>query len=719
MILRNRMRCILRNRVLLLAGICLFAVAGGLLFGDHGVGHAVQAEAAATPTELATPGDPSASAPAAGESAPESSTAVASPGSAPVEASVSESEAVDCYVCHGDPSLSATNPDGSARSMYIDKDAFSKLVHGGLDCVMCHTDAVEIPHNPDLAVVNCGECHTEEMEEYSGSLHAVALNKGDHDAASCKDCHGIHDMRTSTDPLSRTHPARLVETCGVCHSDPVKMKKHMVSVMHPSDSYMKSAHARALASGKHAATCKDCHGTHDLKTSQDTSSPISRMNIPKTCGKCHEKAMKAFDIGIHGKALQAGIKDAPTCTDCHGEHNNEGPEGEDSAVSQQLVSRSTCPSCHDDEKKMERYGITVWRQASYMDSYHGMASAAGSKVVASCASCHGAHDILPSSDPNSAVNKANLPQTCGKCHDNAGPNFAVGAVHIMPTDPGQKALGIVRLVYLWLIALLLGGMVIHNSLLMLRHVMVKFRKELNEVGTYKRFSLGQTVGHFILTVSFVALAISGFALRYPDVWWLKMWFFSDASLETRGLVHRIAGAVLIVLVIVHALHTVLRPYGRKELWALFPKFKDVKDVIANMKYTVGLASEGPKYDRYSYSEKMEYWGMMWGTVLMGVTGLAMWFAGDFLRHIPKIFLDIIALIHFYEAWLAVGTIVIWHFYYMILDPVTYPMNWSWITGRITEEDFKEHHPLEFERVVEGEGADGKDAPVSIREKSKP
>jgi formate dehydrogenase gamma subunit len=317
--------------------------------------------------------------------------------------------------------------------------------------------------------------------------------------------------------------------------------------------------------------------------------------------------------------------------------------------------------------------------------------------VASCASCHGAHEILPRDDPASTINAANLVQTCGQCHEGATANFAASPVHIVPTDPGQRATGIVRLVYIWLIVVLIGGMIFHNSLLMLRHMAAKFRAELRGPNTYRRFSPGQTFGHFVLMVAFIVLAISGFALRFPDNYWLKMVFFNGASIELRSTVHRWAGAALIALLIVHLLHGAFSRRGRKEALSLLPRPRDVRDLLANLRYAVGLASTQPKYDRYSYSEKLEYWGMMWGSVLMGITGVCMWFAEDFMQFFSKVFLDVAAAIHYYEAWLAIGTILVWHMYYMILDPQTYPMNWSWITGRITEEDFKERHALEFER----------------------
>ncbi len=495
-----------------------------------------------------------------------------------------------------------------------------------------------------------------------------------------------------------TNKHNLAQTCGRCHSDAKLVKKHMVSISEPSESYLKGVHAKAIAAGNDkAAVCSDCHGTHEILPSNDANSPISRAHIHTTCGKCHEKELAEFNRGIHGRALEAGIKDAPTCVDCHGEHDIEPPKSDESSIAAQTISRTTCPRCHENEKTMTKYGVVTHRQASYMDSYHGMAPTTGGKVVASCASCHGAHEILPKDDPASSINSANLVRTCGKCHENATPNFAASPVHIVPTDPGQRVVGIVRLVYIWLIVVVLGGMAFHNVLLMVRHMAVKFREELRGPNAYRRFSLGQTLGHFVLMVSFTVLAITGFALRFPDNYWLKMIFFNGASIEMRSTIHRWAGVVLIVLLLAHMLHSLVSRRGRREILSFMPRLQDVRDAFANLRYTVGLAKTKPQYDRYSYFEKLEYWGMMWGSVLMGITGLCMWFAGDFMRYFSKLFVDIAATIHYYEAWLAVGTIFVWHLYYMIFDPETYPMNWSWITGRITGKHFKAHHGLEYER----------------------
>jgi cytochrome b subunit of formate dehydrogenase len=238
---------------------------------------------------------------------------------------------------------------------------------------------------------------------------------------------------------------------------------------------------------------------------------------------------------------------------------------------------------------------------------------------------------------------------------------------------------------------------------MLRDMVLKYRRERSRQHTYLRFTTGQTVGHFVLTICFIVLVITGFALRYPENPILRLMFISESGLALRSQIHRIAGIGLIIVTFVHILHTVFSRRGRQEIAALMLRPRDLLDALKNFGFALGLVRRQPKFDRYGYSEKLEYWGMMWGSVVMIVTGLCMWFAGDFLRHFPKVVLDVMALIHFYEAWLAFGTIVVWHFYYMIFSPEAYPMNMSWLTGRITMEDFKERHPLEYERVIGEEG----------------
>jgi cytochrome b subunit of formate dehydrogenase len=130
---------------------------------------------------------------------------------------------------------------------------------------------------------------------------------------------------------------------------------------------------------------------------------------------------------------------------------------------------------------------------------------------------------------------------------------------------------------------------------------------------------------------------------------------------------------------------------------MLPKYEDVKEVFQNLGYLLGLRAEPPRFDRFSYIEKAEYWALIWGTAVMVTTGLLLWFVNFTLHYLPKWASDLATLVHYYEAWLATLAILVWHFYYVIFNPDVYPMNWTWLTGKISEETLRHEHPREYER----------------------
>lgn len=611
----------------------------------------------------------------------------------------------ECMFCHGEADLTKETEGGELIHLYVDQAAFGNSVHAENGCVSCHVDIEELPHEEGLELVNCGACH-EEAEQYVESLHGVALKNGDKDAAICHDCHSKHDIRPVTSVLSPVHPRNLPYTCGRCHSDTALTKRHMVSVTKPSDAYIKSVHGKAVVMKglETAAVCNDCHGTHDMLPSQDPNSAIFWLNIPQTCGQCHSGVVRTYAESIHGRALMAGIKDAPNCTSCHGEHNIESHLLEGSATSPQQISRATCVRCHENERIMSRYGVEVHRQASYMDSYHGVTSTAGANVAANCTSCHGVHNILQHDDPLSSIHPDNLVETCRRCHENANANFAASPVHVVPAATGRKLQDLVQLAYIWLIVLVIGFMLMHNGLLLLRRLVAKFAQSRPGGETHKRFGWGLRLGHAVLAISFIVLAETGFALRYPEGWWVRLFFVGDPSLALRSSIHRSAGIVMTLVFVLDLVYLVASAKGRNEFRALFPRIRDAKDLIHNLGYVLGLKREEADADRYGYKEKLEYWGLVWGSMVMVVTGFCMWYASAFMTYFPKVALDIVALVHFFEAVLAVLTILVWHMYFIVMDPDVYPMNWSWLTGHIPLEAFKKHHAREFERETRQETA---------------
>ena len=131
---------------------------------------------------------------------------------------------------------------------------------------------------------------------------------------------------------------------------------------------------------------------------------------------------------------------------------------------------------------------------------------------------------------------------------------------------------------------------------------------------------------------------------------------------------------------------------------LLPVRKDIDDAIAVMRYNLGFATEKPRFSRFSYIEKSEYWALIWGTFVMGVTGVILWADNVFLGILTKLWWDVARTVHYYEAWLATLSIIVWHFYFVIFNPDTYPINLAFWKGTLTEEEMEEEHPLELEKL---------------------
>jgi hypothetical protein len=201
------------------------------------------------------------------------------------------------------------------------------------------------------------------------------------------------------------------------------------------------------------AVCKDCHGSHTILPADDPRSAVHRKNIPEDCGKCHAGITKVYWESVHGKAVAAGSLDTPVCTDCHGEHTILKPTDPRSEVSPKNIA-TTCSACHEDVKLAAAYNLPPRRLVTYLDSYHGVANKFGNAVVANCASCHGVHDIRPSTDPQSSIHKDNLPSTCGKCHPGAAKHFAEGLVHVEATKESLYGKWLVRRFYTIFISIL-------------------------------------------------------------------------------------------------------------------------------------------------------------------------------------------------------------------------------------------------------------------------
>ncbi|MDZ7262860.1 MAG: cytochrome b [candidate division KSB1 bacterium] len=615
----------------------------------------------------------------------------------------------ECLECHSDSTLVKTTEDGRELSLFVDEKRFGESVHGALGCVDCHSDITEIPHPEELARVQCGNCHSEVEEEYLASYHGLSLLKGVKDAPSCHDCHGNHYVRTTDDPESMVYPANLPQTCAICHANLEIARNYHISIPNPYDAYKSSIHFKAVKeSGNTAsATCSNCHGSHTLWPSSDSRALTYRYNIPKTCSSCHDEIYKEFMASIHGVSVSAGGTDSPVCTDCHGEHNIQAPENPTSTVYPLTISRTTCARCHADERILAKYNLTSGIVKSYLESYHGLASRGGRTDVANCASCHTAHNIRRATDPGSSTHKANLAQTCGNCHPGVSPKVAVGSIHLLPSPQRDKPIYYITFFYISLIAVVIGGMVFHNALDFFKKVRLRYKgleePHLDEFmeGQFVRLTLNERIQHFLLMTSFFILVVTGFALKFPEAWWVKplMKLGGENYELLRGVLHRIAATIFIGLAVYHLFFILFSKRGKEQIRAFLPTLKDLRDVIQMFNYYLGLSKLKARFAHFSYIEKAEYWALIWGTVVMTVTGLILWFENLTMKIFPVWVLDVATVIHYYEAILATVAILVWHFYFMFFNPDVYPMNFACITGKISEEEMMREHPLEYEELA--------------------
>lgn len=615
----------------------------------------------------------------------------------------------DCLGCHSDPSATKDLGNGKTKSVHVDPSAFGKSVHGVLGCTDCHADVSDYPHDPVPAAVDCAGCHSDKVDEWKNSRHARAFIAGNRNAAGCLSCHGgnAHKILPKSDAASPTSHQNVPKTCGTCHGQKLVMESSGLSTQ-PAFSYGASVHGKAIAGGNQkAAVCTDCHGAHEVLGANEQKSPIFKFNIPATCGKCHGDVTKVYADSVHGKAAARGNSQTPVCTDCHGIHNIKSHIDPASSVAAQNIARTACGQCHGNVRMMREFGLSSQRIRSYEDSYHGLAKKLGSDEAANCASCHGVHNIRSKDDRQSMIHPANLTQTCGKCHPGASVKFSQGRVHLEALPPGEastgdKVLNWVTLLYVPLILITLGGMAMHNLIIWI-HKARRARKDPTR--TVVRMNKVQRIQHIILLTSFFALVITGFALAWPD----SLFGVISGGEEVRRVIHRVAAVVMLLLGLYHVYYMIFTKEGRQGLKDFWFGLKDARDVVGVMKYNLGLSKEHPKMGRFTYAEKAEYWALVWGTIVMGITGLMLWFEVQVSSWLglPRWWVDVALLIHYYEAILATLAIIIWHLYAVIFDPDVYPVNWAWYDGKMREGHFRHEHEAEWEKMKKESGKSDK------------
>jgi cytochrome b subunit of formate dehydrogenase len=217
---------------------------------------------------------------------------------------------------------------------------------------------------------------------------------------------------------------------------------------------------------------------------------------------------------------------------------------------------------------------------------------------------------------------------------------------------------------------------------------------------YLRMTLNERVQHINLAINFTILVITGFALSYSTAFWVSPITDLPLGMTFRGFLHRLCGVATVTLGGYHLLYLAFTARGRGIAKDMIPGLQDAKDLLETMKnnFFINRPAKELKMPRFNFREKLEYLGLIWGTIVMTVTGLILWFKTEWLQFFPMWSWDVARTIHFYEAVLATLTIIVWHFYSVVFNPDVYPMSWAWITGDLTEHEMKEEHGLELEKI---------------------
>lgn len=219
--------------------------------------------------------------------------------------------------------------------------------------------------------------------------------------------------------------------------------------------------------------------------------------------------------------------------------------------------------------------------------------------------------------------------------------------------------------------------------------------------TVVRFSVSQRLEHALVMAAFIMLVATGLPQRFPDNGWSQWLIQNLGGIHTTRLIHRTFGFVLVFGAAYHV-GAILQVLIRKLPLSMLVTFKDFRDAINAFRYDVGLADQPPRYGRYDFREKFEYWGMAFGTTIMIISGLILMYPVVVARLLPGQLIPVAKTMHSYEGLLALLIILVWHLYNAHFAPDRFPCNPTIFTGRISRERMQKEHPIEYEAMLQSE-----------------
>lgn len=607
----------------------------------------------------------------------------------------------DCLMCHGKSDIVSSKDQ---HSLFINYEDVQKSSHAKVSCAQCHSQVAVSKVRPCEMItkkVDCGVCHTDQVSQYQQSTHGKLFAQKNPNAPYCIDCHGTHAILSKKNTQSPTYPLNVPKLCAGCHRENQKAAVHYQGNQHEiMDHYVESIHGRGLLKSGLVVTamCTDCHTAHHELPSNDPASSVNRNNIVQTCAKCHNGVYEKFKNSIHALGPHRDSRNSaklPVCNDCHTAHAIKRTD----MNSFNFEIMNVCGKCHEDIAK------------TYFQTFHGKVTKLGYAKTAKCQDCHGSHEILPVTDPRSTLSRQNIVGTCQQCHPGATRRFAGYLTHSTHHDPKK---------YPWIFwtfwsmtALLVGTFLasgIHallwlpKSLQMRRaHPPVDARPKEKQ---YVRFPLAYRLMHGVMIVSFLTLAITGMTLKFSYTGWAMTISRILGGFEISGFIHRSAALVMFGLFIVHIGYILRRKKMESGTWkdllfgpnTMMFTLRDIREFRQTIKWYLGKGPR-PNYGRWTYWEKFDYFAVFWGIMVIGTSGLMLWFPEFFTLFLPGWVINVATIIHSDEALLATGFIFTIHFFNTHFRPEKFPMDKVIFTGRTSLEELKTERPAEYEALV--------------------
>ncbi len=625
-----------------------------------------------------------------------------------------------CAMCHGEADLW----EGETQRLFISPESLADDVHRqkGVNCHDCHggnPGSFDVPEAHSTKVLDeasgvkpfrlplsevrkaCGTCHQEQKQGLETGVHAEAGETGPEAKKlplDCGRCHGekAHGILAVGDARSATFPDHQVELCGGCHEA-------------EKGEYLASVHGQGLerAGLMGVAVCASCHGAHGIFPAQDKSSSLYPAHVAHTCGKCHRFIEERLQRSVHGNppkgpaqqpAPAGPVERKPTCTDCHQKHERADPP----LGASRPGGSDRCGDCHAESSPGDAVGL------------HAKLTDLGYVPAAKCSGCHGAHDVLPISDPRSSLSPASRQRTCKKCHVRLAANLVNFDPHADYRDPRQNP--VLRGVYMVLMILLLSVFTLFGV-----HSLLWFVRSLLDVlrnGRPRRLAPG-SVAYFrfdpfvhwtrlVLLLSFLGLAMTGLPLKYGHHEWGQALAYAWGGFGSVGLWHRIFGMVNIGCLVGYLVRGLsiffARPrHGAATRGRIFgpdgplPSLRDAKDLFRTLRWCIGRGPK-PTFERWAYWEKFDFWTTAAVVAVIGLSGAIIWFPNLFCSFLPGRSLNVAKVVHTALTLPAAGLVFALYYFNTHFRPEKFPADMSTLTGLVDEEELRQDRPEFWERM---------------------